>query len=190
MPSILLTGYPGFLGASLLPRILARRPEATAVCLVQSKFARLAADHRTTLVAQEPSLDGRIDLVEGDITSPTLVERGAGLPKDVDEIYHLAAVYDLSVSAALAWNVNVDGTCHVLDFARKCTSLNRMHYVSTACKTNRWRSESARSAWGSGLRTSPTQETSIKSGTHGYRPRLPANHYMTPIALCTPQLDS
>lgn len=131
MPSILLTGYPGFLGASLLPRILARRPEATAVCLVQSKFARLAADHRTALVAQEPSLDGRIDLVEGDITSPTLVDHGARLPEDVDEIYHLAAVYDLSVSAALAWNVNVNGTCHVLDFARKCSSLNRMHYVST-----------------------------------------------------------
>lgn len=131
MPSILFTGYPGFLGASLLPRILARRPDATAVCLVQSKFARLAAEHRTALVTHDPSLDGRINLVEGDITSPGLVDRGGRLPEDVDEIYHLAAVYDLSVTAALAWNVNVDGTRHVLDFARKCASFERMHYVST-----------------------------------------------------------
>ena len=131
MRSILFTGYPGFLGASLLPRILARRPEASAVCLVQHKFARLASDHRTALVAQDPSLDGRITLVEGDITSPRLVGRGTRLPADVDEIYHLAAVYDLRVSAALAWSVNVDGTCHILDFARRCPSLSRVHYVST-----------------------------------------------------------
>lgn len=137
MPSILLTGYPGFLGATLLPRILARRPDATAVCLVQGKFARLAADHRATLVSQDPSLDGRINLVEGDITSPTLVGTGARLPEDVDEIYHLAAVYDLSVSAALAWNVNVDGTANILDFARKCSSLTRMHYVSTCYVSGR-----------------------------------------------------
>ena len=131
MPSILLTGYPGFLGASLLPRILARRPEITAVCLIQDKFARLATDHRNALVAQNPSLDGRIELVEGDITSPSLVSRGSKLPEDVDEIYHLAAVYDLRVSAELAWSVNVQGTGHVLDFARKCPSLRRLHYVST-----------------------------------------------------------
>ncbi|GMR12948.1 MAG: SDR family oxidoreductase [Gemmatimonadota bacterium] len=137
MPSILMTGYPGFLGSSLLPRVLSRRHDATAVCLVQSKFTDLAAEHRSALVTRDSSLAGRIHLVEGDITSPTLVHGGATLPGDIDEIYHLAAVYDLSVSAALARSVNVDGTRHVLDFAKECASLNRMHYVSTCYVSGR-----------------------------------------------------
>ncbi len=138
MPTILMTGYPGFLGAGLLPRILARRPEAVAVCLVQPKYLPLAAEHSHELVAADPSLAGRIELVEGDITSPNLALGGrAKLPADIDEIYHLAAVYDLRVSAALAWSVNVDGTSHVLDFARRRSSLRRLHYVSTCYVSGR-----------------------------------------------------
>ncbi len=65
---ILFTGFPGFLGAQLLPRVLERSPGTTALCLVQKKFEQAARARATELIGAQPSLEGRIELVEGDIT--------------------------------------------------------------------------------------------------------------------------
>src|SRR5438876_11477792 len=119
MPTLFFTGYPGFLGSELLPRLLRRDPGATALCLVQPKFAALARERARPL-------GERVRLVEGDITSAIDAS-----PDDVTEIYHLAAIYDLAVPRDLGMRVNVDGTCHVLDFAERCHALRRFEYVST-----------------------------------------------------------
>jgi nucleoside-diphosphate-sugar epimerase len=122
---VFFTGYPGFLGSALLPRVLARDSEAIAVCLVQPKFATLARER-----ARE--MGDRVRIVEGDITSPI-----AFSPADIAEIYHLAAIYDLSVSRDAGMRVNVEGTGHVLDFAERCPSLTRLHYISTCYVSGR-----------------------------------------------------
>ncbi|HEX6178176.1 MAG TPA: SDR family oxidoreductase [Thermoanaerobaculia bacterium] len=119
MPALFFTGYPGFLGAELLPRLLARNPLLTARCLVQPKFAALARERAS-------SLGGRVQIVEGDITRPIDARRD-----DVAEVWHLAAIYDLAVKRDVATRVNVDGTRHVLDFAASCPKLARFQYVST-----------------------------------------------------------
>ncbi|HEY0590880.1 MAG TPA: SDR family oxidoreductase, partial [Thermoanaerobaculia bacterium] len=66
----------------------------------------------------------------GDIASP-----GLGVApetaRDVTEVWHLAAIYDLSVAREPAYRVNVEGTRNVLDFAASSRSLHRVHYVST-----------------------------------------------------------
>src|SRR3954462_691696 len=67
MPSVFFTGYPGFLGSELLPRVLARRDGTTAICIVQPKFAPLAR-------ARAAPLGDRVRIVEGDITSPIRVD--------------------------------------------------------------------------------------------------------------------
>jgi nucleoside-diphosphate-sugar epimerase len=118
-PVLFFTGYPGFLGSELLPRLLRRRPDAVALCLVQPKFAALARE-------RAKPLGDRVRFVEGDIT--TAIDAPPG---EVVEIWHLAAIYDLAVRREPAMRVNVDGTRHVLDFAEKCRSLERVHYVST-----------------------------------------------------------
>src|SRR3982074_1781496 len=105
MAQIFFTGYPGFLGAALLPRILRRSPEDTALCLVQPKFAALARE-------RAQSFGDRVRIVEGDIT--TRIDVGSN---DIREIYHLAAIYDISVSREMGMKVNVEGTRNVLDFA-------------------------------------------------------------------------
>lgn len=130
---IFLTGFPGFLGTALLPRLLDRHPDTTAVCLVQPRFHDLARARVAELAASHPTLDGRIRLVEGDITVPGL---GLGdldheMTSRVEEVYHLAAVYDLSVERELAMRVNVDGTSNMLAFAERCPRLRRFQYVST-----------------------------------------------------------
>jgi thioester reductase-like protein len=123
--TILLTGYPGFLAGRLVPHLLEADDDARVVALVEARMAGRAR-------ALAP--DG-VDVQVGDITDPRLglddrtYDRLAG---EVVAIHHLAAVYDLAVGAELAERVNVQGTQHVVDFSRRCTQLERHHYVSTA----------------------------------------------------------
>jgi thioester reductase-like protein len=121
----LLTGFPGFLAGRLVPRLLADDDEARIVALVEPRMVERAR-------ALAP--DG-VDVQPGDITDPKLgldertYER---LTAEVVRVFHLAAVYDLAVGAELAERVNVSGTQHVVDFCRRCASLERHHYISTA----------------------------------------------------------
>lgn len=137
MATILFTGFPGFLGSELLWRVLDRSSDATGLCLVQPKFEELARRRAAELEGAHPQVKGRIAIALGDITMP-----GLGLlpetAAEVTEVYHLAAVYDLSVSRELAMKVNVDGTRHTLDFAEKCPRLERFHYVSTCYVSGRF----------------------------------------------------
>lgn len=139
-PTIFLTGFPGFLGVELLPRVLRRVPAATAVCLVQARFHDLARAKVTELEQADPDLAGRIRLVVGDITAPDLgLATGyQELAATTTEIYHLAAIYDLAVARGPALAVNVEGTRHVTQFARACDELVRYHYVSTCYVSGRY----------------------------------------------------
>jgi nucleoside-diphosphate-sugar epimerase len=137
---LLMTGFPGFLGSALLPRLLARRPGTRAVCLVQSRHLLTARTRLLEIENDHPEVRGRVELVEGDITLP-----GLGLHAkdrdwldDVTEVWHLAAVYDLTVDEAIARRVNVDGTAHVLDLCRTLARLHRLQYVSTCYVSGRY----------------------------------------------------
>jgi len=134
--TVLMTGFPGFLGSALLPGIL-KRTDDSAICLVQSKFASLAQRRADELSAADPFLEGRIQLVEGDITQP-----GLGLAPDaftkVTEAWHLAAAYDLTVPRDVAVRVNVDGTLNVLNALQRCPKLTRLHYFSTCYVSGRY----------------------------------------------------
>lgn len=139
MDTVLFTGYPGFLGSELLPRVLARMPGAEAVCLVQPKYAPLAGTRLDDLIARTPALAGRVRIAEGDIVQPGLgLGDDAELTPRIVEIFHLAAVYDLSVGRALAMRVNVEGTRHMLAFAERCPRLRRFQYVSTCYVSGRF----------------------------------------------------
>lgn len=126
MPTVFFTGFPGFLGSELLPRILQRSADTTALCLVQPKFADLARERAR-------AFGNRIRLIEGDITAPVDAQTA-----DVIEVFHLAAIYDLSVSRERGMKINVEGTRNVLDFAERCPSLRRFHYVSTCYVSGRY----------------------------------------------------
>jgi thioester reductase-like protein len=139
MRTVLLTGFPGFLGSELLPRLLARSADLEVVCLVQRRFAGLARSRVAALELAEPSARGRTRLVEGDIILPDLGlgRQRSALAARVEEVYHLAAVYDLAVRQDVAEHVNVNGTLHVLDFAEACGRLGRLHHVSTCYVSGR-----------------------------------------------------
>ena len=132
MPTIFFTGFPGFLGSELLPRVVSRTDDV-ALCLVQPKFRALAEERSRQIESVHPALANRIRLVEVDLTQ-ALDQVDA---VDVREIYHLAAVYDLSAPREVGMRVNVTGTSRVLDLAERAPRLERMHYVSTCYVSGR-----------------------------------------------------
>lgn len=133
MTTLLMTGFPGFLGSALLPRLLAKRPDAEAVCLVQDRYLGAARRRLAGLRGEHDHLAGRVSLVTGDITEKHLGLRGGDRDDlgEVSEVWHLAAVYDLTVPEAVAHRVNVDGTRRVLDLVDALPGEPRLQYVST-----------------------------------------------------------
>jgi len=133
--TILFTGFPGFIGARLIPRLLELRPHTTFVCLVQEKFVEQAKTSIDELAEQHPQTAGRLELVIGDITAPGL---GMGetdakaLQKKLTGCYHLAAVYDLAVAREVGLRINVEGTRYVVEFLAEAKHLKRLDYISTA----------------------------------------------------------
>jgi nucleoside-diphosphate-sugar epimerase len=134
MGVIFFTGFPGFLGSELLPHVVSRTDDV-ALCLVQPKFLATAEERARRIEAAHPELANRIRIVEGDLTQPL----DAIDVRDVREIYHLAAVYDLGVPRDAGMSVNVTGTTRVLDLAERAPRLDRLHYVSTCYVSGRHR---------------------------------------------------
>ncbi len=133
--TLLFTGFPGFIGARLLPRILELRPGSEIRCLVQERFAALARRQLEEIEARNPAARGRIRIVLGDITLPGLglsPDEARALRGGLTGCYHLAAVYDLAVERELGVKINVQGTKHVLDFLAGASRFERLDYVSTA----------------------------------------------------------
>lgn len=130
-PIALVTGFPGFIGERLLPRLVELHPKTEFLCLVQSRF-REQAEAALTRLSIPPN---RAGLVEGDITTPGLgigpAHRDSILVR-LDSVFHLAAVYDLAVTADFAHKVNVLGTRHMIAFALAARRFSRFHHVSTA----------------------------------------------------------
>jgi thioester reductase-like protein len=132
--TVLFTGFPGFIGMRLLPRLMELAPPARLRCLVQARFLDAARQGLAEIEAAHPAARGRADIVVGDITTS-----GLGLaPADASALkatltgaYHLAAVYDLAVKRELGTKVNVEGTRNVVRFLAECPRLDRLHYVST-----------------------------------------------------------
>jgi thioester reductase-like protein len=131
---VLLTGFPGFLATRLMEELLAYQTEATFHFLVQSKHRRLAERRLAELADEYEDFAGRWEVHEGDITDPLLgfdEDLYAELTSRVGVVWHLAAIYDLAVPEKFAYEVNVSGTIHVLDFCEECEDFERFNYIST-----------------------------------------------------------
>jgi thioester reductase-like protein len=120
--------------------VLERDPASRATCLVQRKYAQAAAARLELIGLASPAVADRIRLVEGDVSRADLGLGGKieELLESTSEIWHLAAVYDLSVARDAALRVNVEGTQNVLELARHCSGLERLQYVSTCYVSGRY----------------------------------------------------
>jgi thioester reductase-like protein len=131
---ILLTGATGFVGMTVLARLLAEGREVH--CLIRAADDAEADTRLRAVLARVQAPDsGRAVAVAGDITSPQLGlsdEAHTRLADSVGSVIHSAASisFDLPIEEARA--INVHGTHRVLDLAHKVADLERFTYVSTA----------------------------------------------------------
>ena len=122
-----VTGATGFIGRFLVERLLHRAGVVYVLCRpssldkVDELRERLGAD------------EDRIVPVLGDLTLPRLgvsaddLERLAG---QVDDVFHLAAVYDITADTDSQRLANVEGTRHAIRFA-ELVRAQRFHHVSS-----------------------------------------------------------
>lgn len=125
----LITGIPGFIGSRLVERLL---PEGRPMFLLcEPRFLAQTRDLAASFVKRGLAAEDQLVAVPGDITQADLGlgENLEQVRAETSDVYHLAAVYDLTVPEELARRVNVMGTSKVLEFLRAAEA--RHHYVST-----------------------------------------------------------
>ena len=143
---ILLTGATGALGPHLAAELLARQAgdhvsalvRSTAVS-VQARFDRwveTVCSIRCGGGATWPPDPARLHLVPGDIAEEGLglaaAQRDA-LARQTQVIIHAAADTHFRGPAEMQWNVNVEGTRRMLEWAAGCPRLRQFILVSTIC---------------------------------------------------------
>lgn len=132
--TVLLTGFPGFIGRRIVTRLFELDPSIRVIALVQPKFVAAAQDAAGEVVSRAAVAARQLTVAAGDITRAGLgmdddvLER---VREDVTQVWHLAAIYDLTIGEAAAYRVNVEGTRNVLDLCASLRRLDRLVYFST-----------------------------------------------------------
>ena len=124
-----VTGATGFIGKRLVKTLLARsgadRPLPAA--------ARERGQGRRRCSSTGASSKARAVPVYGDLTSKKLgvaADDVKALKGQIDHLYHLAAVYDLSADEESQVKVNIEGTRSAVEFA-KAIDARHFHHVSS-----------------------------------------------------------
>ncbi|MEO3691871.1 SDR family oxidoreductase [Roseateles paludis] len=123
-----VTGATGFIGKRLVKKLLARRGSTVYFLMRESSHAKLP-----DLLAYWGVNKTRAIPVFGDLTSKKLGVASdviKSLKGQIDHLYHLAAVYDLSADEESQAAANIDGTRSMLEFAQAIDA-GHVHHVSS-----------------------------------------------------------
>jgi NAD(P)-dependent dehydrogenase (short-subunit alcohol dehydrogenase family) len=125
--SYFVTGATGFIGRNLVELLLER--EGTIYVLVREGSKGRLEELRNRWGVDPDRVVG----IVGDLSQPGLgisdedVERLRG---EIDHLFHLAAIYDMTADAASQNVANVEGTRHMVQFAEDVEA-RRVHMVSS-----------------------------------------------------------
>jgi NAD(P)-dependent dehydrogenase (short-subunit alcohol dehydrogenase family) len=123
-----VTGATGFIGKRLVKTLLGRRGSTVYFLLrpeSEGKVAELLQYWGTTKARAIP--------VYGDLTAKRLGVAADDIKRlkgQIDHLYHLAAVYDLSADEESQVKVNIEGTRDTVEFA-KAIDARHLHHVSS-----------------------------------------------------------
>src|SRR5919109_3312223 len=112
--SYFVTGATGFIGRNLVDRLLER--EGMIYVLVREGSKGRLAELRSRWGADEDRIVG----IVGDLSQRALgvsEAEVAELRGQVDQLFHLAAIYDMTADAESQRLANVEGTRHMVEFA-------------------------------------------------------------------------
>lgn len=124
----LVTGGTGFIGRFLVERLLKRRGARVHLLL-----RRASADKYDALRERLGVSEQRLIPVWGDITRRGVVDAATRreLAGQIDHVFHLAAVYDMGMSDAVADRVNNEGTRNLVALVNELGGGVRLHHVSS-----------------------------------------------------------
>jgi NAD(P)-dependent dehydrogenase (short-subunit alcohol dehydrogenase family) len=123
-----VTGATGFIGKRLVKKLLARRGSTVYFLMREESAAKLP-----DLLAYWGVSKTRAIPVYGDLTSKKLgvaADVIKSLKGQIDHLYHLAAVYDLSADEEAQTAVNIEGTRSMVEFAQAIDA-GHVHHVSS-----------------------------------------------------------
>ncbi len=123
-----VTGATGFIGKRLVKKLLARRGSTVHFLMREESAAKLP-----DLLAYWGVSKTRAIPVYGDLTSKKLgvaADVIKSLKGQIDHLYHLAAVYDLSADEEAQTAVNIEGTRSMVEFAQAIDA-GHVHHVSS-----------------------------------------------------------
>lgn len=145
--TLFITGATGALGASVLPRLLKRHPEAQFVLLIRAVDTAELISKLDSLYAFCEISDAdhnRIYAAHGDVTADLLGMAQTdylALARSVTDVFHLAADLRFDLSLEQSRLSNVKSTESVLDLVRcawRSGQFHRLNYVSTAYISGDW----------------------------------------------------
>ncbi len=128
---VLVTGFPTFTATKLVQAMAEREKSTRVHLLVMEKYLDFA---RQLMDMLSKPAQKRVYLHKGDVTYIDLGLSGAEfneLTSKVSHILHLAAIWDLGAPEKLNFEVNINGTRNLLEFAGECSNLERLGYYST-----------------------------------------------------------
>ena len=123
-----VTGATGFIGKRLVKTLLARKGAVVYFLLRPESENKVASLLEYWGVGKTRAVP-----VYGDLTSKKLgvsADEVKALKGQIDHLYHLAAVYDLSADEESQIKVNIDGTRSAVEFA-KAIDAKHFHHVSS-----------------------------------------------------------
>ncbi len=123
-----VTGATGFIGRHLVERLLAREGDIHVLVRAGSRDRLGALVERWGARAA-----GRVRPLVGDLAEPQLGvsdDQVAALRGQIDHVFHLAAIYDMTAPQEVNERLNVDGTRHAVDLAN-ALSAGHLHHISS-----------------------------------------------------------
>jgi NAD(P)-dependent dehydrogenase (short-subunit alcohol dehydrogenase family) len=123
-----VTGATGFIGKRLVKALLARRGATVHFLVREGSEGKLPALYDYWGVTKARAIP-----VTGDLTAKKLgvsADAIKAMKGRIDAVYHLAAVYDLSADEESQVRVNIEGTRHMVEFA-KAIDAGHVHHVSS-----------------------------------------------------------
>ncbi|HSW03047.1 SDR family oxidoreductase [Aquabacterium sp.] len=123
-----VTGATGFIGKRLVKALLARRGATVYFLVRPGSEAKLGDLYKFWGVTKTRAVP-----ISGDLTARKLgvgADDVKALKGQIDGVYHLAAVYDLSADEESQVQVNIEGTRNMVEFA-KAIDAKHVHHVSS-----------------------------------------------------------
>lgn len=142
MTNIFITGGTGLLGWDIVKELL-KKKDTRLYLLARGRKGKSGQDRINGLIkksykgTERKAVSRRIQVIEGDITEKRLgiaMSCMNKLCKEIDTIYHSAALCEFGIPWERIKKINVYGTKNVLDFAMKCKKngqFKSLNYIST-----------------------------------------------------------